>query len=119
MASAKAGPFARRRAGPSGAAGGLALPSIGEMGALVRRSDLLLAIGVTSILVVLVFPLPAVLLDLLLAVSIIVSVLILMTSLFIEEPLEFSSPDRAPHRDDAAPGAEPRLDAAHPRPRAR
>ncbi|MFL5122867.1 MAG: flagellar biosynthesis protein FlhA, partial [Microvirga sp.] len=91
MASAKAGPFARRRAGPSGAAGGLALPSIGEMGALVRRSDLLLAIGVTSILVVLVFPLPAVLLDLLLAVSIIVSVLILMTSLFIEEPLEFSS----------------------------
>ena len=91
MASAKAGPFARRRAGPSGAAGGLALPSIGEMGALARRSDLLLAIGVTSILVVLVFPLPAVLLDLLLAVSIIVSVLILMTSLFIEEPLEFSS----------------------------
>src|SRR4051794_6325773 len=91
MASAKAGPFARRRAGPSGAAGGLALPSIGEMGALVRRSDLLLAIGVISILVVLVFPLPAVLLDLLLAVSIIVSVLILMTSLFIEEPLEFSS----------------------------
>ena len=91
MASAKAGPFARRRAGPSGAAGGLALPSIGEMGALARRSDLLLAIGVTSILVVLVFPLPAVLLDLLLAVSIIFSVLILMTSLFIEEPLEFSS----------------------------
>jgi flagellar biosynthesis protein FlhA len=91
MASAKAGPFARRRAGQSGAAGGLALPSIGEMGALARRSDLLLAIGVTSILVVLVFPLPAVLLDLLLAVSIIVSVLILMTSLFIEEPLEFSS----------------------------
>ena len=35
--------------------------------------------------------LPAVLLDLLLAVSIIVSVLILMTSLFIEEPLESSS----------------------------
>ena len=91
MASAKAGPFARRRAGPSGAAGGLALPSIGEMGALARRSDLLLAIGVMGILVVLVFPLPAVLIDLLLAVSIIVSVLILMTSLFIEEPLEFSS----------------------------
>ena len=91
MASAKAGPFARRRAGPSGAAGGLALPSIGEMGALARRSDLLLAIGVMGILVVLVFPLPAVLIDLLLAVSIIVSVLILMTALFIEEPLEFSS----------------------------
>src|SRR3712207_5531439 len=62
-----------------------------SMGALARRSDLLLAFGVIGILVVLVFPLPALVLDLLLAVSIIVSVLILMTALFIEEPLEFSS----------------------------
>jgi flagellar biosynthesis protein FlhA len=37
------------------------------------------------------FPLPPLLLDMLLAVSIILSVLILMTALFIEEPLEFSS----------------------------
>ena len=58
---------------------------------LLKRSDLLLAIGVMGILVVLIFPLPPMLLDLLLAVSIILSVLILMTSLFIEEPLEFSS----------------------------
>jgi flagellar biosynthesis protein FlhA len=58
---------------------------------LARRKDLFLAIGVMGILVVLVFPLPAILLDLLLAVSIILSVLILMTALFIEEPLEFSS----------------------------
>ncbi|TVR08671.1 MAG: flagellar biosynthesis protein FlhA [Salinarimonadaceae bacterium] len=56
-----------------------------------RRPDLLLAFGVMGILVVLVFPLPPVMLDLLLAVSIIFSVLILMTALFIEEPLEFSS----------------------------
>ena len=59
--------------------------------ALKRRSDLMLAIGVMGILVVLIVPLPPFLLDLLLAVSIILSVLILMTSLFIEEPLEFSS----------------------------
>jgi flagellar biosynthesis protein FlhA len=94
MASAKAGPSPRRRigggAGGTGAAG-FALPTMDEMGALARRSDLLLAVGVIGILVVLVFPLPAILLDLLLAVSIIVSVLILMTALFIEEPLEFSS----------------------------
>ncbi|HEY8565852.1 MAG TPA: flagellar biosynthesis protein FlhA [Beijerinckiaceae bacterium] len=64
---------------------------MGELGGLARRPDLLLALGVMSILVVLVVPLPPLLLDLLLAVSIIVSVLILMTSLFIEEPIEFSS----------------------------
>ncbi|MEH3144259.1 MAG: flagellar biosynthesis protein FlhA [Methylobacterium frigidaeris] len=57
---------------------------------MVRRTDLILAIAVMSILVVLIFPLPALLLDLLLAVSIILSVLILMTGLFIENPLEFT-----------------------------
>ena len=67
-----------------------ALPSMGQIGAFARRSDLLLAFGIMGILVVLVFPLPPILLDLLLAVSIIVSVLILMTSLFIEDPLEFT-----------------------------
>jgi flagellar biosynthesis protein FlhA len=67
---------------------GLAVLGLGN---LAGRKDLFLAVGVMGILVVLIFPLPAVLLDLLLAVSIILSVLILMTSLFIEEPLEFSS----------------------------
>ncbi|WP_298962823.1 flagellar biosynthesis protein FlhA [uncultured Methylobacterium sp.] len=69
---------------------GLSLPSRGDLGAMVRRTDLILAIAVMSILVVLIFPLPALLLDLLLAVSIILSVLILMTGLFIENPLEFT-----------------------------
>nr|WP_246102098.1 flagellar biosynthesis protein FlhA [Methylobacterium terricola] len=58
--------------------------------ALTRRSDIVLAVAVLGILVVLIFPLPALLLDLLLAVSIILSVLILMTGLFIENPLEFT-----------------------------
>jgi len=48
------------------------------------------AIGVMTILVVLILPLPPILLDLFLAVSIILSVLILMTTLFIQAPLEFS-----------------------------
>ena len=64
---------------------------LGGFSGLSKRTDLLLAIGVMGILVVLIFPLPAIVLDLLLAVSIILSVLIMMTSLFIEEPLEFSS----------------------------
>src|SRR5262249_31595652 len=50
-----------------------------------------LAIGVMAILVVLILPLPAPLLDMSLAISIILSVLILMTALFIQAPLEFSA----------------------------
>ncbi|MEX2127561.1 MAG: flagellar biosynthesis protein FlhA [Xanthobacteraceae bacterium] len=65
--------------------------TFGEFGALLKRGDLALAIGVLGILVVLILPLPPVLLDLLLALSIIFSVLILMTALFIHAPLEFSA----------------------------
>ncbi len=57
----------------------------------LRHGDLALALGVISILVVLILPMPRLLLDLLLAVSITFSVLILLTSLFIEKPLEFSA----------------------------
>ncbi len=57
----------------------------------LKRGDLMLAIGVLTILVVLIIPLPAWTLDLFLAFSIILSVLILMTALFIQKPLEFSA----------------------------
>ena len=76
--------------GALGAGRIFALPSRADLVALTRRSDLVLAVSVLAILVVLIFPLPALLLDLLLAVSIILSVLILMTGLFIENPLEFT-----------------------------
>ncbi|MET0367108.1 MAG: hypothetical protein ABW058_02990, partial [Methylobacterium sp.] len=46
----------------------LALPTRGDLHALSKRSDLMFATGVMGILAVLIFPLPAVLLDLLLAV---------------------------------------------------
>ena len=67
------------------------LPGLGDIGAFVKRGDIALAIGVLTILVVLILPLPPLLLDLSLAISIIFSVLILMTALFIHTPLEFSS----------------------------
>src|SRR5579862_1587805 len=70
---------------------GIKLPSLGEIGTLLKRGDIALAVGVLTILVVLILPLPPILLDLALAISIIVSVLILMTSLFIQAPLEFSA----------------------------
>jgi flagellar biosynthesis protein FlhA len=67
------------------------LPNLGELGSIFKRGDLALAIGVMLILVVLILPLPPMLLDIALAVSIIFSVLILMTALFIHGPLEFSA----------------------------
>ena len=99
---------------------GFQFPALGRLGALFKRGDIALAIGVMTILVVLILPLPAILLDLFLAISIILSVLILMTALFIHAPLEFSAfPDRAAHRHDAAALAQPRLHAPDPGARAR
>src|SRR3954464_8097890 len=74
----------------AGQSGGFSFPGF-RFGDLAKRGDLALALGVLTILMVLILPLPAVLLDFSLAVSIILSVLILMTSLFIHAPLEFSA----------------------------
>ncbi|MCC0053382.1 MAG: flagellar biosynthesis protein FlhA [Rhodobiaceae bacterium] len=57
----------------------------------VRRGDIAMALGVMAILVVLIMPMPPFALDILLAISIIFSVLILMTALFIRGVLEFSA----------------------------
>ncbi|SDM16291.1 flagellar biosynthesis protein FlhA [Methylobacterium phyllostachyos] len=78
------------RMGAAALLGQLALPTRSDVQALSKRSDLLFATGVLGILAVLIFPLPAMLLDLLLAVSIIISVLIMMTGLSIDNPLEFT-----------------------------
>ncbi|GGB74368.1 flagellar biosynthesis protein FlhA [Blastomonas aquatica] len=53
--------------------------------------DLALGIGVLAIIAMLILPLPGWLLDLGLALSITLSVMILMTALFIEKPLELSA----------------------------
>jgi len=71
--------------------GGFRIPGIGSLGDLAKRGDIALAIGIMTILVVLILPLPSVMLDMFLAFSIILSVLILMTALFIQAPLEFSA----------------------------
>ncbi len=57
----------------------------------LKRGDIALALGVVCILVVLILPLPSWLLDVSLALSMTLSVLILMTALFISRPLDFSS----------------------------
>ena len=77
-------------AGQGTAAGG-GVPSFGEIINWLRRGDIALAFGILIILVVLIMPLPSIVLDLFLAISITLSILILMTSLFIQAPLEFSA----------------------------
>src|SRR5262245_32744378 len=57
----------------------------------LQRGEIALALGVIGILVVLIFPMPACLLDICLALSITLSVLILMIALFIQRPLDFST----------------------------
>ena len=61
---------------------------LGQIGA---NRDMALAIGVVAIIAMLILPMPAWLLDLGLALSITLSVMILMTSLFIEKPLQLSA----------------------------
>ncbi len=75
----------------SGSGQNLGIPSLGDIGAMLRRGDIALAIGILVILAVLIVPLPAIVLDLLLAISITLSILILMTALFIQTPIEFSA----------------------------
>ncbi len=74
-----------------GGEGSLTLSRLSDLGTMLRRSDIGLAVGMMAILVVLILPLPAILLDFSLAISITFSVLILMTALFIQAPLEFSA----------------------------
>src|SRR5690606_30472206 len=57
----------------------------------LRSGDIALATGVMGLIVILILPMPPLLLDALLAISIVFSVMILMTALFIQKPLEFSS----------------------------
>ena len=76
--------------GPISGLGGFRMPNRASFDALSKRSDLFFATAVMGILTVLIFPLPAMMLDMLLAVSIIISVLIMMTGLFIDNPLEFT-----------------------------
>ncbi|MBL8660892.1 MAG: flagellar biosynthesis protein FlhA [Rhodospirillales bacterium] len=62
-----------------------------RLAGLLRHGDVALALAVVSILVVLILPLPGWLLDVALAFSLAFSVMILMTALFVERPLDFNA----------------------------
>ncbi len=65
-------------------------PTAREVLGWVARGEVALALGVVGIVVLLILPIPAFMLDMLLAISITSAVLILMTSLLIKNPLEFT-----------------------------
>jgi flagellar biosynthesis protein FlhA len=66
-------------------------PGARDVWGWVARGEVGLALGVVGIIVLLILPVPAFMLDMLLAISITSAVLILMTSLMIKKPLEFTS----------------------------
>ena len=67
------------------------LAAFARVGETLKSGEIALALGIVCILVVLILPMPRWLLDISLALSMTLSVLILMTSLFIARPLDFSS----------------------------
>lgn len=61
------------------------------MGRLARRSDLAVPVFVMIVLVVMVLPLPAFMVDLLITLNITLSLVILMVGMYVPRPKEFSS----------------------------
>ena len=80
-------PASRAAAGPSFDFGGWSDKVVSSL----KRGDLGFALGLVMIMVVLIMPLPAWLLDISLAMSITLAVLILMTVVFIQKAMEFNS----------------------------
>ena len=60
------------------------------MRALAANSDVFLAVGIILIIGLMIIPLPAVLMDVLLAANITLAILILMVSMYLTNPLEIS-----------------------------
>ena len=63
----------------------------GQLGVLTNNSDILMAALVVGILVFMIIPLPAFVLDLLLSFNITVSIVILLVGMYIVHPLQLSS----------------------------
>ena len=71
--------------------GGSGFDFQGMISSAMARGDIMMALAVVTILVVLILPMPKWALDISLAFSITFSVLILLTALFVEKPLEFNA----------------------------
>ena len=68
----------------------LQAPARGGFSRLLGQSDVLLAVGIITIVGMLIIPLPSALLDLLLTVNIAASVTILLVAVYTDDPMKFS-----------------------------
>ena len=69
---------------------GLARPTGADVRSWLLRGEVGMAVGVIGVILLLILPVPAFLMDLLLAISLVSSVLILMTALMMKKPLDFA-----------------------------
>ena len=69
---------------------GYARPTRQDVTGWLMRGEVLMAVGVIGVIMLLIVPVPKLLLDLLLAISIVSSVLILMTAVMMKRPLDFA-----------------------------
>ena len=69
---------------------GLARPTGRDMMGWVVRGEVAMAMGVIGVILLLILPIPSVLMDVLLALSLVSSVLILMTAVMMKKPLDFA-----------------------------
>jgi flagellar biosynthesis protein FlhA len=56
-----------------------------------QRGDVVIAVGVVSVLGIMILPVPAIILDILLSFSISLAIVILVTGVYIRKPLDFSA----------------------------
>src|SRR4030066_2491141 len=68
----------------------IAEPNRGLFLTLTKNSDALLALMAVGIIVVMIIPVPAIIMDILLSFSITMSIIIMLVSMYILKPLEFS-----------------------------
>ena len=72
-----------------------------------RAQDLILPVAIIASVLVILVPLPPALMDVLLAGNITIAVIVLLTTIYVRTPLEFSIfPDAAVGDDAGAPGAQ-------------
>ena len=69
---------------------GMARPTGRDVIGWLNRGEVLMAVGVIGVIMLLILPVPKFLLDLLLAFSLVSSVLILMTAVMMKRPLDFA-----------------------------
>ena len=65
-------------------------PRAAAVGYLARIQDLILPVGIIASILVIIVPLPSPLMDLLLAANITIAVIMLLTTIYVRTPLEFS-----------------------------